>query len=150
MKPAASSAPTPAAGPESLLFVYGTLRRGGSNDIARLLPEAVRICGARMRGHLFDLGDYPALVADASAAWVEGEIYEIPEHGWSALDALEDVVSATHPNGEYFSLTGLAHDAHGRPWQCQVYVANPAVMRLDHPIAGGDWLDYASRRDTGP
>ena len=151
MKPAASSAPTPAAaGPESLLFVYGTLRRGGSNDMARLLPEAVRISSARMRGRLFDLGDYPALVADASAGWVEGEIYEIPEHGWSALDALEDVASATHPQGEYFRSAGLAHDSHGRPWQCQVYVANLAVLRLDRPIAGGNWIDYAGRRDTGP
>ncbi len=117
--------------------------------MARLLPEAVRIGGARMRGRLFDLGDYPALVADASAAWVEGEIYEIPEHGWSALDALEDVVSAAHPNGEYFRMPGHAHDGHGKLIECQVYVANPAMMRLDLPIAGGDWIDYVARRAAG-
>lgn len=150
MKPSASSDPAPAAAAAaSLLFVYGTLRRGGSNDMARLLPAATRISGARMRGRLFDLGDYPALVADASAGWVEGELHEIPEHGWSALDALEDVVSATHPQGEYLRVSGHAYDAHGKAHQCQVYVANPAVMRLDRPIAGGDWIDYVTRRATG-
>lgn len=150
MNPAASLAPAPAAAAaESLLFVYGTLRRGGSNDMARLLPAAVLISGARMRGRLFDLGDYPALVADACAGWVEGEIHAIPEHGWSALDALEDVVSANHPQGEYFRVMAHACDAHGRARQCQVYVANPAVMRLDRPITGGDWIDYVTRRATG-
>ncbi len=151
MKPVTSPDPEQAVtGPESLLFVYGTLRRGGSNDMARLLPAATRISGARMRGRLFDLGDYPALVVDASAGWVEGEIHEIPEHGWSALDALEDVVSATHPRGEYFRVSGHAYDARGRAHQCQVYVANPAVLRLDRPIAGGDWIDYVTQRATGP
>ena len=151
MKPAASSDQAlAAAAAENVLFVYGTLRHGGSHDMARLLPTAVRISGARMRGRLFDLGDYPALVADATAGWVEGEIYAIPEQGWSTLDALEDVVSATHPQGEYLRVWGSAHDAHGKPLQCQVYVANPAVMRLDRPIAGGDWIDYAMRRDTAP
>jgi len=151
LKPAASPDPAPAAPAiESVLFVYGTLRKGGSNDIARLVPAAVRISGARMRGRLFDLGDYPVLVADASAGWVEGEIYAIPDHGWSALDALEDVVSATHPQGEYLRVWGSAHAAHGTLGQCQVYVANPAVLRLDRPIAGGDWIDYVMSRDAGP
>lgn len=151
MKPAASSAPAPAAAdPETILFVYGTLRQGGSNDIARLLPSATRIAAARMRGRLFDLGPYPALVADASAAWVEGEIYDIPQHGWSVLDALEDVAGATDPQGEYFRVPGQACDTHGRLFECQVYVANPAVLRLDRPIVGGDWIDYESRRGTSP
>lgn len=151
MKPVASSEPTAAAtGPERLLFVYGTLRRGGSNDMARLLPTAARIAAVRMHGRLFDLGPYPAMVADSFADWVEGEIYAIPDHGWSVLDALEEIVSETHPQGEYFRVSGQAHDAHGRPIECQVYVANPAVLRLDRPIASGDWIDYVTRRDAPP
>ncbi len=91
---------TKAAG--DLLFVYGTLRAGGSNDIARVAPAARRCADARVRGLLYDLGAYPALLLDAGAGWVAGELYEVPAHAWPALDALEEPVTSARPDGEYF------------------------------------------------
>ncbi|MDB5803820.1 MAG: AIG2-like family protein [Betaproteobacteria bacterium] len=128
----------------ALLFVYGTLRAGGSNDIARIAPAARHFAAARVRGLLYDLGAYPALQLDASAGWVAGELYAVPAHAWPALDALEEPVTAERPNGDYFKLEAeveLADDSRRVVW---IYAANPAVLKLDHPIAGGDWMAYAA------
>ncbi len=135
---------TKPAAPEQLLFVYGTLRQGGSNDMARFLPTAVKVANARMRGRLFDLGSYPALVTDAAAGWVNGELYAIPKAGWVPLHALEEIATAAHPAGEYYRVYGTAQVIDGNLIECQVYVANPAVMKLDRPIATGDWIAFAA------
>ena len=135
-----------------LLFVYGTLRRGGSNDIARIAPDAVLITTARVRGRLYDVnGRWPALVQDEGAGWVIGEIYRVSPQSWPALDALEDPVTPTHPDGAYFKVE--ANVEWGSSSECgsargtervTLYTANPAMTRLTHLISSGDWIAYAA------
>lgn len=127
-----------------LLFVYGTLRRGGSNDIARLAPSARFSGTARIRGALFDQGAYPAMMLDPESGWVIGELYEVAPPDWRVLDTLEEVVTDKNPLGEYFRVRAVATDGNGRPVDCQVYVANPRVLRQERPISGGDWLAFCS------
>ncbi len=133
----------------NLLFVYGTLRRGGSNDIARIAPSA-RFAGmARIRGRLYDLGAYPALLLDASdtaAGWVTGELYEIPDHEWPALDALEEPVTPQRPDGEYFKIITTVRADDGTPREVWAYSANPAVISLDREIGHGDWVVHVAAR----
>jgi gamma-glutamylcyclotransferase (GGCT)/AIG2-like uncharacterized protein YtfP len=129
---------------DALLFVYGTLRAGSSNDIARIAPAARPFAAARVRGLLYDLGAYPALLLDASASWVAGELYAVPAHAWPALDALEEPVTAERPDGEYFKLEVEVELADGSHRQVWIYAANPAVLTLDRLIAGGDWMAYAA------
>jgi gamma-glutamylcyclotransferase (GGCT)/AIG2-like uncharacterized protein YtfP len=129
-----------------LLFVYGTLRRGGSNDIARIAPAARYAGAARVRGRLYDLGTYPALLLDASAGWVSGELYEIPAAEWPALDALEEPVTTSRPDGEYCKVTAEVHAQDGGAPTVWVYVANPAVLALDRQIVHGDWMAHARSR----
>ena len=127
-----------------LLFVYGTLRRGGSNDIARIAPDAVFVSTARVRGRLYDVnGRWPALVLDDSAGWVTGEIYRVPPQAWAALDVLEDPATPEHPEGAYFKVEAEVHRG-GNPEQVIVYTANPANTRLTVLIEAGDWMAYAS------
>ena len=75
-----------------LVFVYGTLKRGGSNHgllagqdfvgPARLAPGFV----------LYSLGDYPGLVAEAGAAdRVTGELWAVDDAALARLDELEGV-----------------------------------------------------------
>src|SRR5947208_2308576 len=69
-----------------LLFVYGTLKRGG----VRLAPLAGRpfLGAARTlpRYALHDLGAYPGLVDEgADGRSVEGELYEPPKHWWTLM-----------------------------------------------------------------
>ena len=129
-----------------LLFVYGTLRRGGSNDIARVAPAARWYGAARVRGLLCDLGRYPALLLKADADWVAGELYEVPPEAWPALDALEEPVTPQRPDGEYFKITTTVELPEGAPCVAWTYVANPAVLDLSRVIAHGDWIAHAAAR----
>jgi len=126
-----------------LLFVYGTLRAGGRNDIARIQPAARYQGPARVRGLLYDLGAYPALLLDADGGWVAGELYQVPERAWPELDALEEPVTPTRPDGEYFKITAAVELSDGSAQEAWVYTANPAVLTLDRLIAHGDWMRHA-------
>ncbi len=127
-----------------LLFVYGTLRAGGSNDIARIQPRATRKADAHVRGVLYDLGAYPALRLEGTASWVTGELYRVPADGWAPLDALEEPVTEERPDGEYFKLIHPVQLADGSWLEAWIYAANPAVLKLDRPIASGDWMRHAA------
>ena len=73
MKPLEGGEPT--RFPE-FLFVYGTLGPRNSDDVQRY--GFVADC---VRGHLYDLGPYPALIdhLDPSAPWVEGHVRPVTE-----------------------------------------------------------------------
>ena len=132
----------------SRLFVYGTLRRGGSNDIVRIAPDARFVTTARVRGRLYDVnGRWPALVLDDAADWVWGEIYSVPPNAWPALDALEDPVTPERPDGAYFKVSTRADtgaSADQSTMAVTLYTANPATTPLVHLIASGDWMIYAA------
>jgi gamma-glutamylaminecyclotransferase len=73
-----------------LVFVYGTLKRGGSNHA--LLAGQTFVGPARLAPGfaLYSLGEYPGLVADpASPHRVTGEIWAVDAAGLAALDELE-------------------------------------------------------------
>jgi gamma-glutamylcyclotransferase (GGCT)/AIG2-like uncharacterized protein YtfP len=135
--------------PGGRLFVYGSLRRGGANDIAGLAPAARLLSSARVRGRLYDLGAYPALVLDPGAAWVTGEVYAVPRRAWPALDGLEELVTPTRPGGQYFRVDALARGPREETLACQVYVANPGALVLSARIPGGDWLAHAGANADG-
>lgn len=133
------------------LFVYGTLRRGGSNDIARFVPRATYAGAARVRGRLYSVGPYPHLVLDAAGGWVIGELYDVPAEAWPVLDALEEVVTSDRPHGKYFrreaivertdAVTGAPVD---NAMRAILYEGNAAVLPVDVPIPGGDWIRFAA------
>ena len=101
--------PVEADGAVRHVFVYGTLRRGGSNDIARYRPVPQFVGVGRIAGTLYDLGAYPgALLAGASqgggrravhGGLIHGEIYRITGAVEAALDVLEEV--RDDGSGEY-------------------------------------------------
>ncbi|MBC8010614.1 MAG: gamma-glutamylcyclotransferase [Burkholderiales bacterium] len=80
-----------------LVFVYGTLKRGGSNHA--LLAGQTYVGPARLApGHaLYSLGEYPGLVADpASPDRVTGEIWAVDTAGLAALDELEGLAQGLY------------------------------------------------------
>ncbi len=73
----------------SLLFVYGSLRRGfEAQDLMRRL--GARYVGkGSVRGRLFDLGNFPgALRTPGTSTRVIGELYQLPSAA-SALKSLD-------------------------------------------------------------
>jgi gamma-glutamylaminecyclotransferase len=72
----------------SYLFVYGTLKRGGS--MHWILQDFPFLGRAKAKGFvLYDLGPCPAMVPGAGLVY--GEVYEVPEEAFQALDWVEGV-----------------------------------------------------------
>jgi gamma-glutamylaminecyclotransferase len=78
------------AAPRSLIFVYGTLKRGGSNHAFIAGQEFVGEATTSPGFVLYELEGYPGMVADESAAIsVRGELWSVDDFCLRELDALE-------------------------------------------------------------
>lgn len=81
----------------TLLFVYGTLKRGCCNH-TRLAGQRFVGLARTMPGHrLHDMGGYPGLVAASEeSGGVEGEIWSVDAKALSQLDAFEGVAEGLY------------------------------------------------------
>jgi len=122
------------------VFVYGTLRRGGINDITRLLPTPRFVGTARVRGVLYHLGAYPGLTLGGDQ-WVLGEVYAIEPALEPILDDIEDLGS--HPTDEYIKRDVLV-EMDGGSVACLIYEINPKYALPALRVNGGDWLEAIS------
>jgi len=74
------------------IFVYGTLKRGGSNHVLLAGQKFIATAHTQPRYQIYALSSFPALVeAPQDGRSIEGEIWEIESARLPALDALEDV-----------------------------------------------------------
>lgn len=118
------------------VFVYGTLRRGERNDIARYLPRPLFVGPASVGGCLYDLGAYPGIVL-GKGGQVAGEVYRITTAVEAALDILEEVEA--DGSGEYRKREVPVVVA-GQSLNCLVYEIHPERLSGRPVIRGGDWL----------
>ena len=83
-----------------LVFVYGTLRRGGSNfhrlrDSAQVYDGSIPVSEGLAMFSYFD--HYPFIVSDKTiASVIRGEIYEISDEVLADLDILEGISSGLY------------------------------------------------------
>lgn len=122
------------------VFVYGTLRRGGRNDINRLAPAPHYVGMGEVQGVLYHLDWYPGLtLGGEEAVTVVGEVYRITPELEALLDRIEQIV----PGGdsEYFKRE-VDIAVEGRPLRCLLYEINPAHVRDRAPIGHGDWIVF--------
>lgn len=124
--------------PARHVFVYGTLRRGGRNDINRLEPAPQYVGMGEVRGVLYHFDWYPGLtLGGEEPVTVVGEVYRIAPALEAVLDAIEQIVPGA--DSEYFKReVEVAVD--GRPVQCLVYEINPARVKGRQAIGHGDWI----------
>ena len=123
--------------------VYGTLRAGGVNDIARLRDHMVITGRTTLVGTLHDMGWYPGLVLQGTQE-VLAEVYPLD----NALEQLLDGYEGIWPQdtGEYtkrivtvpVALTGGGTQT----MAVLVYEALPAAVAQAPVIETGDWLDW--------
>jgi gamma-glutamylcyclotransferase (GGCT)/AIG2-like uncharacterized protein YtfP len=112
------------------LFVYGTLKRGGSRHVAlasqRFLGEAKTAASYA----LHDLGDYPGLVAaPGDGDVVHGELYEVD-------CALVDWLDAMEGSPDWFKLEPVEVEGQGGVVWAYFYQGEPG----DRPrVAAGRW-----------
>ena len=128
-------ASTPTAVPRHV-FVYGTLRAGGSNDIAGFSPAAHFVGQAEIAGTLYHLGAYPGATLGGSGR-VQGEVYRIEPALEAQLDLLEEVMPSNE--GEYRKRR-LAVLVHHQRIDCLVYEIHPRRIVGRPVIASGDWF----------
>ena len=125
-----------------LVFVYGTLRRGGVRAMPDIFPGAKFVGGAEVSGRLYDLGAYPGLLLDEAGAPVVGEVYEIDEEILSKLDEIEA--------SSYYVRRRVEVSVGDDKMTCWVYEPNPELYSLRTLITSGDWIEYAKTKTEWP
>ncbi|HAP25168.1 MAG TPA: gamma-glutamylcyclotransferase [Achromobacter sp.] len=134
------------------VFVYGTLRAGEINDLARAaaargLPAASHVGPASVPGMLVDFGNWPGLIPVDDGRRVRGDVYRVDPAMIALLDEIEEyepgkpgcfvrrTVSAR--------LEGAATNALLR---CEYYPIDPALRAAAVDIAGDDWIAHRLSR----
>ena len=126
------------------VFVYGTLRRGGRNDINRLGPAPRYVGMGEVKGLLYHLDWYPGLrLGGEEAVTVIGEVYQVTPQLETLLDEIEGLVPHSQAEGEY-SKRELDIEVQGRAVRCFLYEINPARVEGRTPIGHGDWILFHS------
>jgi gamma-glutamylcyclotransferase (GGCT)/AIG2-like uncharacterized protein YtfP len=121
----------------TFVFVYGTLRAGGSNDIARFRPAARFVGRAEIAGTLYHLGAYPGATL-GGAGRLQGEVYRIEPALEAQLDQLEEV----RPDGEgEYRKRRLEVQLGEQRIECLVYEIHPRRIVGRPVIASGDWFE---------
>jgi gamma-glutamylcyclotransferase (GGCT)/AIG2-like uncharacterized protein YtfP len=114
------------------LFTYGSLKSADASVAAReLLAGCERVAEGAVRGTLYDLGHYPALLLSGTDV-VRGVVWRCPIERLPVLDAYEDTGRGL------FNRAATRVD--GRA--CWIYVAGPRLgPRLvpEARITGGFW-----------
>ena len=123
------------------LFVYGTLRKDVNKSMFHLLAKQSRFLGsAKVRGRLYDLGDYPGLVPSDEARWVRGEAYQIDDNPdvLLTLDRYEGCSPEDPAPHEFERVTQLAVLDDGTTQQVWVYVYRLSIDEKPE-IGSGDY-----------
>lgn len=121
---------------ERCVFVYGTLRRGGANDITRLHPAPRWVGPAVVPGRLYHLGAYPGIRLD-ELGQVHGEVYRITPALEAVLDRIEEI--GPSPEDEYVKRAVTVQVGDVR-LHCLVYEVQAWRCRDAVQIASGDWM----------
>lgn len=124
------------------IFVYGTLRRAcptGAHD--KYLAGAPFIAPAKIKGKLFKVSYYPALVLDDGAEWVIGEVYQlVSAEQLATLDIYEECTFPALPEQEYQRQKVTVLTDAGEALSVWVYAYQQASAQLEF-IASGDFLN---------
>lgn len=86
--------PTP-----QLVFVYGTLRRGGSNHFR--MAGAEFISPGTVAGRMYRIDWYPGLVLDDAGDEIHGEVYSVGPELLGELDVFEGLSAGEVEGSEY-------------------------------------------------
>ena len=121
------------------VFVYGTLRRGGSNHFR--LAGADFIASATVAGRLYHIDWYPGLVLDDAGDEIHGEVYSVGPELLADLDVFEGLAAGELKGSEYRRVETQAVGQDSRilnAWVWEWIGLTDESQRL----TDGDWLKY--------
>ncbi|WP_183572031.1 gamma-glutamylcyclotransferase family protein [Mucilaginibacter sp. X5P1] len=125
------------------LFVYGTLLDAGNKFAAYLTNNCSFYTKGKLKGRLYDIGEYPGAVADSNSPdYVYGSIVSI-NNPITVLKQLDDYegFGADQQQPNLFIREIKAIETEGGFIDCWVYLYNLPVKRLVL-IESGDYLKY--------
>lgn len=125
-----------------LVFVYGTLRRGGVRAMPELFPGSKFVGGASVCGRLYDFGEYPGLLSGGAGPPVVGEVYEVGE---DVLKKLDDIEAPAH-----YSRREVEVSLGDSGVKCWVYEPDLSLYPSRTLITSGDWIEYAGTKTARP
>jgi len=134
------------------VFVYGTLRAGEINDLARAaaargLPAASHVGPASVPGMLVDFGDWPGLIPVQDGRRVRGDVFQVEPALIALMDEIEEyqpgkpccfVRRTVSASLEGAGPTGLL--------RCEYYPIDPAFRAAAVDIPGEDWIAHRLSR----
>lgn len=128
------------------LFVYGTLRRQVRNSVFHLIEGGATFVGhGRVRGRMYDLGEYPGLVPPSDGeSWVHGELYDLDDLS-NTLARLDDYEGCGPRNPRPHAFERVTLDvllASGDSETAWVYVYRGAISGRRR-VASGDYSNQA-------
>jgi gamma-glutamylaminecyclotransferase len=124
----------------TLLFVYGTLKRGERNH--RLLADQAFVGEATTapKYRVYDLGPYPGLVRDdATGLAVKGEVFAVSECALAELDDFEGVPSL-------FTREPIEVEGYEEVWAYYTTAVPDGARSGDRwPFSSGQWAVGSGR-----
>ena len=123
------------------VFVYGTLRRGGTHHWR--MDGAEFIAHGTIRGRMYRFGWYPGLIADENGGPVSGEVYQVGPAQLAALDEFEGL-SAGEIEGSEYRRVRVTVETGAAPLTAWIWEWLGPVDEAAR-ITGGDWLKEADR-----
>ncbi|HKZ67807.1 MAG TPA: gamma-glutamylcyclotransferase family protein [Chitinophagaceae bacterium] len=128
------------------VFVYGSLRSGFQSSAYEYISRHFNLFGqAKVKGKLFDLGEYPAAIPVQEDSFILGELYLVKsenEFSWAIaqLDDYEGVLAEPHEQPLYRREIAdvFINDAIVPAW---MYWYNGDVSGKPE-ISSGDIMDY--------
>ena len=128
------------------LFVYGTLSpRHAPPEIAATVRRLRPVGPASVRGHLYDLGEYPgAVLSEKSRSVIRGEVFELPgdQNTLTSLDTYEGFEPNKRSSSLFLRRVWPVTMDDGKRRRCWVYVYN-GTMKNAQPLRNGR---YSNRR----
>ncbi|MDP2178708.1 gamma-glutamylcyclotransferase [Methylicorpusculum sp.] len=141
------------------LFVYGSLRKGMPNAMAAWLEDqADWLETTFIKGHLFDIGDYPgAIIVPECADKVWGDLYRMQDELSCAkilgtLDEFEECTDHFSVPHEYLRIKTPVFRPNGQSLDAWFYCYNRPIEVFKR-ITQGDYVEYkaaaSALTDTG-
>ena len=125
------------------LFVYGTLLQPGNEFAAYLNKHCKFIGDGRIRGRLYDIGEYPgAVIGNTEERYIYGSIFMMddPDIILKVIDDYEGVGGLYQHPHEYIRETVSIYTTNDI-MECWMYLYNLPVAAYNE-ITTGDYIQY--------
>ncbi len=130
-----------------LVFVYGPLRRGASQELR--IEGAAFVATGEVSGRLLRVMDFPGLVPGGLSKWVPGEVFDVSAECLAQLDEFHRLQAAGLANGGFQRIQVEVHPvgSAGMVRIAWTWQWTGPVDKRDI-IPSGDWLDAEQPRSA--